>query len=289
MSDSPDHLNDPSLEEQLSAAGWKQGVLFSAPSSLTFNWNELSTSNTTELTTPRGRKVKAKEKLILITQECDIVSDKEPYAEALVCEYRKPSSVTGLGNSARWFVIDPDTGLVAQVKYRLQIDKRILLKLLPEPWPSGKGRLEWFIRWLAWRYDRPAIPNEIVKVFNTPVEAAFHQLGEARPDVLSAFNRAVGQVRVNLPVSEVPPFDIQIVFLLHREELSVEEIDAIDAVEHLMRTNVDPNQVRLGADMYKRTEEQISLADYLRSRPLYLDYYTFEGEESIGSEPPPRR
>src|SRR5579883_617530 len=61
------------------------------------------------------RKAELKEKLILISQDCDIKSDVEPYVEAFLCRAEKQKFLSKVGpKSARWFVIDFDTGLVAQ-------------------------------------------------------------------------------------------------------------------------------------------------------------------------------
>jgi hypothetical protein len=279
------------LGDTLLAAGWRQGALNSAPS-VCFLWNAPSdshTSETGESIVQQSRKVKSREQCVLITQDCDIQAavDHEPYVEALLCHRETNREFLSKvdRNSARWFVIDPAIGLVAEAKYRLHLAKEALLALTPEPWPSGPERLERFIRWLARRYDRPTIPDRLVEAFQNPVEAALTRLDKAQPHVGAAFSRAVHEVRINLPSSENPPFDLQLVLLVKREGLSEEEADAMAIASEAIQASLDPKIVRLDPEARILTEEEMSLAEYFATRPLFLEYHTYKGDEIEGAEP----
>ncbi len=278
-----------SLGEALIAVGWCQGSVFVAPS-VCFAFNDLAESGVP--ITVKQRKTRSKEKLVLVTQTCDIraSADREPYVEALICSTERNRVFLDHidRNSARWFVIDPQAGLVANAMYRVQISKGALATLTPQPWPGSLQRLGQFVRWLGRRYDRPALPDQLVDAFQAPVGAMFESLFEANPMVAAAFSRAVQDVRASVPSSPDPPFDIELVLLSRREELSQEEADAIDSVVEAIRTAVDPQMVRLGEDVRVLTDEEISLAEYLATRPLYLEYFTYRGEETQGLEPYPR-
>ncbi len=72
--------------QRLYAAGWRQGSLFLAPG-LLFGCNEFAESGGTPTVALRTRQLRAREKLVLVTQDCDIVasSDVEPNVEAMIC------------------------------------------------------------------------------------------------------------------------------------------------------------------------------------------------------------
>jgi hypothetical protein len=271
------------LGDELLEAGWRQGTLFSAPSAY-FTWNALSDTNLEEVIIQK-RKAEPKEKLILISQDCDIKSDVEPYVEAFLCRPEKQKFLSKVGpKSARWFVIDFDTGLVAQAKYRVQFAKPVLKLLTPEPWPGTSERLDQFVRWLARRYDRPALPDVLVEVFQYPVEQALARLFEEAPALGVAFNRSVHELRINLPASETPPFDLYTVMIVKSEGLTEDEANGIDAVTEAIRASLNKEVVHLD-DVRILTEEMISMAEYYATRPVFLEYHTFKGEEIEGARP----
>jgi hypothetical protein len=124
---------------------WRQGVLFSTPD-ISVVLNTISYSDKGEpKIVHKIRKPRSREKFVLISQTCDIkaVKEDEPYVEALLCTCIDVSKEKNLNflyridrNSARRFVIDFSAGLVAEAKYRVQIDKDILQILTSEPWPG---------------------------------------------------------------------------------------------------------------------------------------------------------
>ncbi len=276
-----------SLGDELFDIGWKQGTLFSAPSAC-FSSNQLLESEQGAQIIRTDRLTGPKENFVLITQDCDFVAsdDLELYAEALLCKIEKPKFVSKIaGNSTRWFVIDYHTGLVAYAMYKTQFDKKVLQTLTPEPWPNGPNRLDEFVRWLARRYDRPAIADALVDAFQKPLDARISLLQKENPGVFAAFNRVVGDIRVNLPASEDPPFDLQMILLIRTEELSEEEANAIDFFGKAVRASLDTNLVHLDPEVRTLTEEMITMKEYYRSRPIYVADYTYRGEEIEGARP----
>ncbi len=277
-----------SIPKSLLDIGWQQGALFSAPSAY-FTWNDLSSSSPGDAIIQQRRKMKSGEKFVLITQDCDITAseEQEPYVEALLCKtYRNREFLSKIDrNSARWFVIDFDTGLVAESKYRVQFAKQVLRMLTPELWPGSSKYLERFIRWLARRYDRPAIPDSIVESFQRPVEDVLARLDQERPDVGAIFTRAVHEVRISLPTTEDPPFNLQLVLLLRSDGPSEEETSAIAIFKEAVQNSLNPKIIHLDPDVPTLTEEEISIADYYATRPLFLEYHTYKGEETEGAEP----
>lgn len=278
-----------SLGERLFKSSWQQGTLFSAPSAR-FLWNKLSEQETDERIIQHARPTKPNEKFVLISQDCDIVASEsengEPYVEALVCKLEKQKFVRRIGSkSARWFVIDADTGLVAHAKYRTQFDKKLLTLLTPEPWPNGSNRLDEFTRWLARRYDRPSIPDILYEVFQRPIYERVMEFEQEHSDLFAAFNRVVSDVRVSRSENQAPPFDLRLTLLVRSQGLSEEEFEAIGTLEQVIRASLDSNLVNLHPGMRIVSEEEISMKEYYTSWPMYLEDYTYRGEEIEGATP----
>jgi hypothetical protein len=263
-------VKEEALGEELLRTGWKQGTLFSA-SSVYFTYHDLSQSNTEILTSIQERKLKAKEKLIVVSQDCDIKdTNQEKYIEAIICKPYNQNFIERVSQlSARWFVVDPQTRLVAEAKYKIQIAKRVFLRLQPEPWPESPSRLDEFIRWLARRYDRPALPDAMVEVFQKPIEQAVNGLKEKHPDIFIAFNDVVHNIRVNLPKNEDPPFNLFLTLLVKPDGLTEEAANAINFAQESIKACLDISLVHLDPDIHILTEEQMSVQEYFASRPLY--------------------
>lgn len=271
--------------EGLYAAGWRQGVVFEAPSACFLHNSLDSTGETLRI---NQRLVRTKEKLVLVTQDCDIKADpnEEPYIEALICDTVKGSRAIKLDrNSARYFVIDPATNLVAEARYRLVLDKKVLLKLSFKPWPSTQERLERFVRWLARRYDRPAIPDPMYDAFQRPIEDVLENLETSNPELGRAFSSAIHEIRVNLPEHETPPFDLELMYLIKKDGLTEEEVEAIFALTDAIHQTLDTQLVHLAPDPRIVTLEEISMAEYYATRPLFLEYLTYRGTEVQGATP----
>lgn len=207
---SPD---DSSYGAALFDLGWRQGALFTAP--VAYSWNSPTASGETE----QGiRPVKPSERLVVITQDCDIVAPRyiEPCIEALVVQTERNENYLAKidRNSARQFLVDPREHLVAVARYRVQVAKELLATSRPEPWPGGSERFGRFVRWLARRYDRPALPDALVELLQRPVERALNRLDEQDPAAGRAFTAALSEIRASLPVSDAPPFEVELVFLI---------------------------------------------------------------------------
>ncbi len=60
---------------------------------------------------------------------------------------------------------------------------------------------------------------------------------------------------------------------------------AIDVFKTAVQTSLDANLVHLDSELRILTEEEMSLAEYFASRPIYLGDYTYRGEEIEGARP----
>lgn len=287
-----DHdYDEKTIGSKLWEDGWRQGSMFYAPSA-SLAWNTFPADESISFLTIEQKILGDSELFIVATQDCDIVAPatKEPFIEAFLCTIELDQNQLALldRNSARWFVVQPRSSIVANAMDRILFSKHALTKLKPIPWSSGQVRLQRYIGWLARRFDRPAIPDALVSVFQKPVEKVFESLSKKQPHTIAAFNRAVSQMRINVPSSTIPPFNLQIILLTRDDNLTAEEHDAILAVTKAIRDRIDKQQVHLLPDAWLVTEAGISLADYNNSRPLALDYLTYQGDTISGTLPPSR-
>lgn len=290
------HPSDKAIGRTLWNNGWRQGSLFYAPSS-SLVWNARSDDKVDGILTVKQRRLAdivgdESELLIVATQDCDIVADtdKEPFIEALLCTVEiDEGRLKGLDkNSARWFVVNLETHIMANAMDRLLFSKFSLISLTPIPWPSTAGRFQRYVDWLARRFDRPAIPDVLVSNFQKPVIDVFESLKKKQPQIIAAFNRAVHSMRIKLPTRSKPPYDVHVVLLARDESLTAEEDDAIRTVMSAIRAKLDSAQIALVRNPWIVSPERISLADYQRTRPLPLEYFSFQGETFVGANPVPR-
>lgn len=277
-----------SLGERLLALGWRQGSFFRSRD-LRFSCAAIDPQSVDD--PPIATRAKKKgETFVLVSQTCDVVAnyDSEPYLEALLCKPETNSSLLAAAdqNSARWFLVDPRSNLVAHARYRIVIDKHVLTALTPEPWPGDATRFDWFVRWLARRYDRPAIPEALVAAFQRPAEAAVRQLAKSDLATIHEFSRAVREVRVSVPSSETLPYHLHVVVLLKRTGLTSAQLLAIQAVMSAIRGAVDSEVVAVHSGHRILSPEEISLAEFLATRPLFLEYLTYQGETAAESAVP---
>lgn len=263
-----------SLGESLYARGWKQGAICQGVEA---EWGY------------RPKRVKADDQLVIISQDCDISAtvDVEPYIEALVChvEHDRQRLPGFTRTSSRNFVIDFDTGLVANAVKRVFLMKKSIPATDPSPWPGTPKHFDWFVQWLARRYDRPAVSDSLVDAFQRPVTHAYEEFTKSYPDLALAFNRAVRQLRVSFPASMTSPFLIHLTVLAVRESLSEHELDAIDRVKSVLRGCLDPNLVTLDTEAGFFTSRDMTLEHYEATWPLYLDSYTYGAEDEDGAPP----
>lgn len=272
------------LGESHFAAGWRQGSVCSS-TALAFAFNELQPESG-DVSVQR-RNVKPSESLVIISQDCDILSANEPYVEAMICRTVKADFVRQVDrNSARWFVLDPASRLIAEAKYRLAIDKKVLATLAPTPWPGDDLRFRRFVRWLGRRYDRPALPDALVDCLQKPLTAALEALERDDPGMMAVFSQAIHEIRVTEPDTEEPPFKLSVYLMARGDAITDVQARAIDQVATAIQNASDRDQVAI-VDVMVRFEEEMSIAEYFRTRPLFLEYLTYLGDELAGAEPSP--
>jgi hypothetical protein len=281
---SPD-ATEVHVGRRLYDAGWKQGAILHS-TALKFAYSKLASRG--EGIEPGERPIRNRECLVVSSQDCDILSASEDYIEVLVCTKESAKFCARLveGNSSRWFLVNEEMRFVAQAPYRLYIEKEALEQFEPENWSLEGDDLERFARWLARRYIRPAYPNEFVEVFQDPFNEVFDNAPE---DIANDFSRVVREVRLSKSSIQGPPYNIDFVLLTLREDITEQELDAI---EYMQETIYDALSTLPEIDdvaFSVRTLDEMSAAEYFATDPVYLEYLTREGEGYIrGAEPPPQ-
>jgi hypothetical protein len=78
--------------------------------------------------------------------------------------------------------------------------------------------------------------------------------------------------------------EVRLVLVLWDERISAEGADAIQWVGRAIGDWLNPEEVWL-RDVEPKSDEEMSVAEYFRSAPIFFDYLTSRGEEIVGTEP----
>jgi len=130
---------DADIGAVLVAGGWRQGVFAPVVEGASVPYLKYTGKGSVEL---ESRRIKVQERLVVVSHACDLErpTSVEPFVELLLCTKQRRNYLPKLAHSPRSFVVDEESGLVANAKYRMLLDKTALLDLKPEPWPSSDAR-----------------------------------------------------------------------------------------------------------------------------------------------------
>jgi hypothetical protein len=283
------------LGQLLYNAGWDQGVLLPAlPWSVHFHLDDPltgiaksaqrqaeaeyqqamagGTNNHPRRGLAQG-KTREKDWLVVISQTCDIVKspDVEPTVVAMRAFITDKENILGpaRGNSSRYFLLDPNRGLVADATVLVQIEKPLLMQYCPEPGVIDVNTKDRFAQWLAYRFSRPAIDDNVVGAVVKPILTNLRQMQQAR-DLDFAALEMCKEVRL-ARITGAPPYDVRLLFIIPESGLPDKGI-ALARLVNRMSNWFDPGAARLVAwdalDLY-----QISVGDFLNTQKIYLDEY----------------
>lgn len=234
----------------------------------------------------KQRALKEQESMVIVTQDCDILSRAEPHVEAFVCSEKPPDFCARIieGNSSRFFLVDQDSHLVAEATRRVIIKKELLEPFEPESWPSHDNHLDRFARWLARRYIRPAYPQVFVEAVQDPIRET---LGNAPNGIVAHFSNIVHEMRISKSSIQGPPFNVSVTMLTLRNQITEEEANAIDHITQEIQTLLESDPRIIGAEFPTRTPDEMSVAEFVSTHPIYLEHYSDdEGDEYMGGAEP---
>ncbi len=228
--------------------------------------------------------------LVIASQTCDIQrpSRLEPWVEALRAYWTAERSIINEAgkNSVRRFLVQRRTdtngkveALIADSTVRIQIEKSSLLQLVPL---ANFAENDWitprrFRRWLARRYDRPALPDELVLAVQKPVIKAIDKL---RP--MDDKHRILDGIREVLffQINNMAPFLIDILFI--RDERDDAPIVSYENAAKLAGWISDVLQKAGNAQLAHwdiLSLKEISVYDYVQAYELPTDQYSLpEGD-----------
>lgn len=271
------------LGRQLYEQGWRQGAVISSQASVQ------TISNLAPLTfenvDPIGHQ------LVLVTQDCDLVRGRIPLLEAIPCFIDIDVARQVRPNNGRYFVLDRETGLLAD-RAQIVLLTREALASLPTPSPPFGGdrdRARRFGRWLGARYDRPALPDEVHPSIVVPLRDA---LADAcAPNKHGEWlNDQLHEVRVAGEFDVPPPWDVAILFVLHADA----DVDrcTLALADVITRAGLSPSPKELGDRLPVVIREWVAVPTsrlpvltYWQSQPIGVDQVSFAGEEAIAIEP----
>lgn len=165
--------------------------------------------------------------LIVVSQDCDILkpSKLEPYVEAVRAYWTSNRQIIhdAKRNSVYYFFIHASTeqdkaeeALIADARPRLLIEKEALLRCTPLPSFNNNDTLmlRRFRQWLARRYYRQALEDDLVIAVQQPVVKAVGKLRQTNP--LHHTLDSIREVRFFLH-NEAAPYQVEILFLYDKE------------------------------------------------------------------------
>lgn len=228
---------------------------------------------------------------IIVSQPCDIQKSpkQEPYVEVMRVYWTNDRGIIheASRNSVRYFLLQrrsSDNGqeeaLIVDATVHLLLDKVSLLKLTPLAGipADDKLALRLFRRWLARRYDRPALDDDLVDAIQKPIIKAIGKLQPSDPlhDILGG----VGEVLFLLQ-NDTTPYQIVLLFIRAERsdtlQVSVEQAAKLAGwIDSILkkRGNAELN------DWEILSTEEISLKDYTTALKLSLDQYSLHFDEN---------
>jgi len=267
-------------DPELLASGCRQGALLEASARMLW-LREPETSKD-----ERGPWAIAEDcvddaQLIVVSQDCDIaaLAKTEPRVEAIAARWSSDASeahTARKGNSARLYLLTEsgDKALLADARRRVHIEKDALRSAkFTQIFTDDRARAR-FASWVAGRYDRPAIADELVSAVHKPVVKAVDSLLKSRADLLSVVDR-IDELRFR--ATDPRPWTVDLIAMLDEtDELTTEQEAEVSAwlEDTLVVAGGPVGEVRVAF----RDPRSISLHDYLQTTRMPLDHYSMEAE-----------
>ena len=297
-------MTDIDIGEELIRRGWYQGKLIPATSArkswLTLNTaenlldQEYYQSGTFAVPgTWHLQQVLLDEKdfLIIISQTCDIQKPlkHEPYIEIMRAYWTTESSIIYEAgkNSVRRFLVrrrltsdGKEEGLIVDATTHITLDKKSLLQCTPLDGFRSDDMItpDRFKQWLAKRYDRPALANELVNAVQKPIVRAIGRLKGT--DDLHRILSGISEI-LFLPHNDTVPYYIDMLFMRDERNdaptISYEDVAILGAwISDVLKRG--GNAVLEKWEIYSARE--ITLDQYNNAYELPTDQFSLVQNES---------
>jgi len=225
--------------------------------------------------------------LAVVSQDCDIAAPTttEPCVEAITARWSSSSAeihIARKGNSVRLYVLKQidQKALLADARRRVQIEKAALLTTSFTEVLSNEEARRRFASWVAGRYDRPAIVDELVNAIHRPLVKAMESITRSGGALASTLGR-ISELRFSASASSGSRWTVGFVAMLEEEDEFTPEEEA-EIAGWLDEILVDEDGPIEEIHLAVRDPGTISLQDYLRTTRLQLDHYTIDPLE-LGS------
>ncbi len=229
----------------------------------------------------RQESVIGSDLFVVISQPCDIQKSpvQEPYIEVMPVfatdEHRIIHEASR--NSVCYFLLrgmgaQDKEALIVESSIRLTLDKSSLLFLTPSLSIKDRVTLRLFRQWLARRYERQALEDDLVAAVQKPIVKAIGKLKKTHS--LQTTLDGIGEV-LFLLTNENQPYQIILLFL-RSERSDVPQISNEHAAELAgwMSIVLDKGGSALLKDWRLLGTSEISLKDYTNAYKLPLDQYS---------------
>jgi hypothetical protein len=280
-------IDTDTIGKELIQRGWSQGSLLQLKSASRLYLALENPPQEDMIWQTRQEPVIDSDLFVIISQPCDIQKSpsQESYVEVMpvftTAERRIIHEASR--NSVRYFLLrgmaDQDTGaLIVESTIRLTLDKSSLLFLTPYLQIQDKVTLRLFARWLARRYERPALENDLVDAIQRPIVKAIGKLKTTHS--LQTTLDGIGEVLFLLK-NENRPYQVELIFM-RSERSDVPHISDEQAAELAgwMGTVLDKGGSASLKNWHILGTDQISLRDYTSAYTLPLDQYSLLLDEA---------
>jgi hypothetical protein len=245
----------------------------------------------------KNRKLRPREKLLLISHDCDIASPSYPYVEALVCKPHDVLTSKGAKQLAkvgpddpRSFIVSKELGLVADSTHRVLLEKTLLLDI-PEPdFCIGDGiEALRFRDWLAKRYARAANDDRTHNLVIGPLAETVLHMQQSDPHAFFHIDQVVHQVRVRIMDERKSPIKVGILMILKDlgDKITDEHIDGInrlsDALIGYLQAHDDVTFIGESRQLY----EEVRFVEMQRTRALSTERASYDEALNITGAAPP--
>jgi hypothetical protein len=105
------------------------------------------------------------------------------------------------------------------------------------------------------------------------------------PTLAAHLSSIIPELRITLPPTDAPPFVVTLIVIIESGGiLTPDQADALDYLDQSLHQALTSPFVALG-DIQFTTEDDLSVASFRRTAPIYREHLTYLGDEVLGSEP----
>jgi len=212
---------------------------------------------------------------VVISQSCDIhkALKAEPYVLAIRAFRTAEKGLLHIAdrNSARFFLLDRATGMVADCATVVVLDKRLLADQRPaHALANDPERRNVFARWLARRFTRTAFEDPIQEAVIGPIQSAIHKCDE-RDEKIAAALKWVNEFRIR-HLEPADSYEVRLL-LVCDEDVPGEEQLALARLAVEIKKALPEKAALISWDIASLRE--ISYADVIETDEIMLDDLSF--------------